>query len=78
MTYSKDFDGEVILEIDQLEGNKNYIFKYFCMDQNGVSSGGKITEFWTNPSNYSLIKVVIGFEETITYKESNQLACAIS
>ena len=47
MTYSKDFDGEVVLNIDGLEGSKNYVFKYFCMDQNGVASGGKITEFWT-------------------------------
>ena len=78
VTYSRNFDGEVNLRVEGLSGGQEHVFKYFCIDQSGTASGGKITKFTTLASNYSLVKINLGFEERLTYSQVNKIACAIS
>lgn len=67
LNYANDFNIEKNLIINDLKGGLDYVFKYFCVDQTGTASGGKITHLTTPPSNYSLIKVTVGFEGQLTY-----------
>jgi hypothetical protein len=73
-----DFNIEKNLTVDGLEGGLNYVFKYFCIDQTGKASGGKITRFYTLASNYSLMKIGLNFPSILTYLQVNTIACAIS
>ena len=54
------------------------MYKYYCVDQTGTTSGGKITHLSTPASNYSLVKVTVGFEDRLSYLQTDMLACAIS
>ena len=73
-----DFNIEKNLTVDGLEGGLSYVFKYFCIDQTGKASGGKITTFYTLASNYSLMKISLSFSSVLTYLQVNEVACAIS
>ena len=59
VTYSEDSNVERNLVIDELISGSSYVFKYFCVDQTGKSSGGKITLFDTPASDYSLAKIIL-------------------
>lgn len=67
-----------ILVIDNLVGNSNYIFKYFCVNQLGFSSGGQIANFTTGSTNYGLNKVELRFNKLLTIGQANLLACYIA
>lgn len=53
------------------------MFKYYCVDQTGTASGGKITEFVTPLSEYSLVKLTLTFLTKLTYQQVNMVSCAI-
>lgn len=67
-----------MISIEGLKGSQDYVFKYYCVDQTGRSSGGKISYITTPASNYSLTKVTLSFEDALTYQQTNSIACAIS
>lgn len=54
------------------------MFKYFCVDQTGKASGGKITRFNSLQSNNSLMKVTLGFSNQLTFWQVNEIGCSIS
>lgn len=64
--------------IDTLSGGNNYIFKYFCVNQLGYSSGGQLINFTTGVTNYTLNKVQLQYSFPLTIGQANQLACSIA
>lgn len=66
------------LVVDNLVGNSNYIFKYFCVNQLGFPSGGQILSFTTGSTNYGLNKVELRFNKLLTVGQANLLACYIA
>jgi hypothetical protein len=73
-----DFNIQRNIVINTLQGSSSYLFKYFCVDQTGTASGGKIIQIYTPPSNYSLVKVGLGFYYNLTFSQVNAISCAIS
>lgn len=59
------------LVIDTLSGGNNYIFKYFCVNQLGFSSGGQLLNFTTAVTNYVLNKVQLQYSYTLTIGQAN-------
>jgi hypothetical protein len=71
LNYVNDFNIFKNLTVDGLEGGLDYVFKYFCVDQTGTASGGKISRITTLPSNYSLMKITLYFPTKISYFQIN-------
>lgn len=61
LDYVNDFNIQRNIIINTLQGSSNYLFKYFCVDQTGTASGGKVIQLTTSASNFSLVKVGLGF-----------------
>ena len=66
------------LVIDALSGGKSYIFKYFCVNQLGFSSGGQLINFTTAATSYGLNKVELQYSFALTIGQANQIACSIA
>ena len=64
--------------IADLKGNRNYIFKYFCVNQLGFPSGGQIINYTTGSSIYGLNKIKLEFNNELTIYQANQISCYIS
>lgn len=64
--------------IDTLIGGNNYIFKYFCVNQLGFSSGGQLINFTTAATSYNLNKVELQYSFALTIGQANQIACSIA
>jgi hypothetical protein len=78
LDYVHDFNIEKNVTVGGLEGGLDYVFKYFCVDQTGKASGGKITRFNTLPSNNSLMKITLGFSSMLNFSQVNSISCSIS
>ncbi|CAN5951124.1 unnamed protein product [Sphagnum jensenii] len=53
-----------------LKSNSNYLFKYFCVNQNNQISSGQIVQFNSTNNGAYLMKVLINFAGNITYGSS--------
>lgn len=78
LDYVNDFNIQRNLIINSLYGGFQYVYKYFCVDQTGTASGGKILLINTLASNYSLVKVSLGYLSLLTFSQVNSIACALS
>lgn len=71
LNYVNDFNIQKNITVGGLEGGLDYVFKYYCVDQTGKASGGKITLFTTLASNFSLMKITLGFSSVLTFFQVN-------
>lgn len=78
LSYVNDFNIQNNITAYGLEGGQDYVFKYYCVDQTGTSSGGKISLITTLASNYSLMKISLSFANKLNYQQINSLSCSIS
>lgn len=65
--YSEGYDIEQELVIVGLVSGYKYVFKYFCVDQGGRPSGGKLSYLEVAASEYGLIKIIASYEQRLTY-----------
>jgi hypothetical protein len=61
-----------------LKSNTNYLFKYFCINQNNQISDGQIIQFNSTDNGAYLMKVLMTFTGPITYGQFNDLACSLA
>ena len=71
LEYTRDANALIHVNIEGLQGGLHYIYKYFCVDQTGTASGGKIVDLHTPSSNYSLVKISIAYASPLTYDQTN-------
>jgi len=67
-----------LIIFDSLLGSSNYLFKYFCVNHLGFSSGGQILTFNTSFSDYGLTKVTLAYSNQLTIDQGNKIACYIA
>jgi hypothetical protein len=68
---TSDFNIQRNVIINTLQGGLDYLFKYFCVDQTGTASGGKVIQFSTPTSSSSLMKVGLDYKAALSFEEVN-------